>query len=282
MSKLSKVVPASEIRKHMSKTAKPIWCPGCGTSIALGGLIRAMVESKIPEEEFAVVTGIGCTGRAHAYVDYDSLQTPHGRTLPVATGIKLARPKMHLIVFSGDGDILGIGGNHFIHAARRNIGITVVLVNNFIYGMTGGQVAPTTPTADTASTAPYGNLEAPFDTCSLALAAGATYVARTTAYHVLQMVTFIGNGIKNEGFSVIEVLTNCTTQYGRWNRKGSSAQMLKWFQKNSISLKRAAGLPPEKLSGKFITGEFATGKRGELSACYLDLMAQQNKERVDA
>jgi 2-oxoglutarate ferredoxin oxidoreductase subunit beta len=282
MSKLDKVVPASEIRKHLSKTAKRIWCPGCGTSIALGGMIRAMVESKIPEEAFAVITGIGCTGRAHAYVDYDSLQTPHGRTLPVATGIKLARPKMHLIVFSGDGDLLGIGGNHFIHAARRNIGITVVLVNNFIYGMTGGQVAPTTPNADKASTAPYGNLEAPFDTCALALAAGATYVARTTAYHVRQMVTFIGNGIQNEGFSVIEVLANCTTQYGRWNRKGSSAQMLKWFQKNSVSLKKAAGLSPEKLSGKYITGEFAAGKRTELSACYLDLIAQRNKERVDA
>jgi len=276
------VVPASEIRKHLSKTAKRIWCPGCGTSIALGGMIRAMVESKIPEDEFAVITGIGCTGRAHAYVDYDSLQTPHGRTLPVATGVKLARPKMHLIVFSGDGDLLGIGGNHFIHAARRNIGITVVLVNNFIYGMTGGQVAPTTPNADKASTAPYGNLEAPFDTCALALAAGATYVARTTAYHVRQMVTFIGNGIQNEGFSVIEVLANCTTQYGRWNRKGSSAQMLKWFQKNSVSLKKAAGLSPEKLSGKYITGEFTTGKRTELSACYLDLIAQRNKERVDA
>ena len=282
MSDLHKVVPASEIRKHLSKTSKRIWCPGCGTSIALGGMIRAMVESEIPEEEFAVISGIGCTGRAHAYVNYDSLQTPHGRTLPVATGIKLVRPKMHLIVFSGDGDLVGIGGNHFIHAARRNIGITVVLVNNFIYGMTGGQVAPTTPNADTASTAPYGNLEIPFDTCALALAAGATYVARTTAYHVRQMVSFIGKGIKNEGFSVIEVLSNCTTQYGRMNRKGSSAQMLKWFQKNSVSLKKAADLSPEKLSGKFITGEFATGKRGELSAFYRDLTAQKNKERVDA
>ena len=282
MSDLHKVVPASEIRKRLNKTSKRIWCPGCGTGIALGGMIRAMVESEIPEEDFAVISGIGCTGRAHACVDYDSLQTPHGRTLAVATGIKLARPKVHPIIFSGDGDLLGIGGNHFIHAARRNIGVTVVFVNNFTYGMTGGQVAPTTPHADTASTAPYGNLEAPFDTCSLALAAGATYVARTTAYHVRQMVKFIGNGIRNDGFSVIEVLANCTTQYGRMNRKGTSAQMLKFYQKNSVSLKRAADLPPEKLSGKFITGEFVTVKRGELSAGYRDLIAQKSKERVDA
>jgi 2-oxoglutarate ferredoxin oxidoreductase subunit beta len=283
MSALQTVVSSEEVRKHLRKTAKRIWCAGCGNGICLGAMIRAMVETGIPADDFVVISGIGCAGRCAQYVTYDSIQSPHGRTLPVATGIKLARPKMRPMVFTGDGDLVGIGGNHLIHAARRNLDVTVVLVNNFIYGMTGGQVAPTTPHADFAATAPYGNLESPPDVCALVAAAGATYVARTTAYHVRQMVSFIRKGIENNGFSLIEVISDCITQYGKLNSKGTAAQMLTEYKKAAITVEKAAGLSAEQLAGKYVIGEFVAGKsRPELSAAHQALIDRLSQERIQA
>jgi 2-oxoglutarate ferredoxin oxidoreductase subunit beta len=271
-------ISARDIRNYMRKTARRVWCGGCGNGIAMGALIRAIIQLKIPQDQIAVFTGIGCNGRGAAYIEFDSMQTPHGRPIPVATGLKLTRPEMEVIVYSGDGDIAAIGGNHLIHAARRNIGITVVLVNNFIYGMTGGQVAPTTPHQGLATTAPYGNLEYPFDICTLAAAAGATYVARGTTYHVNQLASFIAKGIQNKGFSLIEVISQCPTQFGKLNNRGTPAQMLLWLKRNSISLKEASSKTPQELEGKVVIGEFVEKERPELAAQYRRMLETVKKE----
>ena len=271
-------ISARDIRNYMRKTARKVWCGGCGNGIAMGALIRAIIQLKIPQDQIAVFTGIGCNGRGAAYIEFDSMQTPHGRPIPVATGLKLTRPEMEVIVYSGDGDIAAIGGNHLIHAARRNIGITVVLVNNFIYGMTGGQVAPTTPHQGLATTAPYGNLEYPFDICTLAAAAGATYVARGTTYHVNQLASFIAKGIQNKGFSLIEVISQCPTQFGKLNNRGTPAQMLLWLKRNSISLKEASSKTPQELEEKVVIGEFVEKERPELAAQYRRMLETVKKE----
>ncbi len=273
-------VPIRDIRAYMHKTARKVWCGGCGNGIAMGALIRALIHLEIAPDRVAFLSGIGCSGRAAAYIELDSMQTPHGRTIPVATGLKLTRPEMHVIVYSGDGDIAAIGGNHFIHAARRNIGMTVILVNNFIYGMTGGQVAPTTPHRGVATTAPYGNIEYPFDICNLAAAAGATYVARTTTYHVNQLTSYIEKGIQNKGFSLIEVISQCPTQFGKLNKMGSPAQMLLWMKENAINLKDAQNKAAAELEGKIITGEFVSRERPELSAQYRQMNEAVQKERM--
>ncbi|MFC1863470.1 thiamine pyrophosphate-dependent enzyme [Thermodesulfobacteriota bacterium] len=276
----NKRVPPGKIRDCMRKTARRIWCSGCGNGICMGALIRAIIRLQIPRDEVAIVSGIGCGGRGSAYVDFDSIQTPHGRAIPCATGIKLIRPNMHVIVFSGDGDITGIGGNHLIHAARRNIGITVIVVNNRIYGMTGGQVAPTTHYGDFASTAPYGHIESPFDICVLAIGAGATYVARSTTYHVNRLDSLIEKGLMNKGFSVIEVISQCPTYYGKLNRIGGPAEMLLWLKEKSVSIKNAEMKSPEDIEGKIIIGEFVSKERPELSEEYhrLNEMVQRKED----
>lgn len=271
-------IPIREIRKYVRKTARKVWCGGCGNGIAMGALTRALIDLEIPQDKIAFFTGIGCSGRGAAYIEYDSMQTPHGRPIPVATGLKLTRPEMEVIVYSGDGDLAAIGGNHFIHAARRNIGVTVVLVNNFIYGMTGGQVAPTTPFRGLATTAPYGNLEYPFDICTLAVAAGATYVARSTTYHVKQLASFIKKGIQNKGFSLIEAISQCPTQYGKLNNLGSPGQMLLWLKRNTLSLPKALGKTPQELEGRIVTGEFVDRERPELSAQYQQMLEAVKEE----
>ena len=278
MKSVSKAVPASEIRSYMRKTARRIWCPGCGNGIAMGAMIRAIIRLRIPRDKVAIVSGIGCSGRGSAYVDLDSMQAPHGRAITCATGIKLVRPDMHVIVFSGDGDIASIGGNHFIHGARRNIGMTVIMVNNRIYGMTGGQVAPTTPYGEIASTAPYGSIEPEIDVCALAKSAGATYVARGTTYHVNKLVSCIEKGIKNNGFSVIEVVSQCPTQYGKLNKIGTAGQMLLWIKEKSITVKNAAKKSSEELQGKIITGEFISRERPELTEEYHHLRERAQKK----
>lgn len=271
MKSLKRVVSAKEIRSYLNKSARRIWCAGCGNGICMGALIRAIVRSQIPRDKVVIVSGIGCSGRASGYLNFDSMQTPHGRPITCATGIKLVRPEMHVIVFSGDGDIAAIGGNHLIHAARRNIGITVIVVNNLIYGMTGGQVAPTTPHGDLASTAPYGNIESPFDMCTLALAAGATYVARSTTFHVNQLVSFIERGIANKGFSLIEVMSQCPTQYGRLNKIRTPAEMLRLINEKVVDIKRIGQKTSGEVRGKTVTGEFITGTRPELRELYSQL-----------
>jgi 2-oxoglutarate ferredoxin oxidoreductase subunit beta len=279
MESMKNVVTTKEIKSYLNKSARRIWCAGCGNGICMGALIRAIVRLQILRDKVVIVSGIGCSGRASGYLDFDSMQTPHGRPITCATGIKLMRPEMHVIVFSGDGDIAAIGGNHLIHAARRNIDITVIVVNNQIYGMTGGQVAPTTPHGALASTAPYRNIESPFDICKLALAAGATYVARSTTFHVNQMVSFIERGIANRGFSLIEVMSQCPTQYGKLNNIGTPAEMLLWFKEKTINIKRSEEKTSEEIRGKIITGEFITERRPELTELYSQLLKRAQSKR---
>ncbi len=245
-----------------------VWCPGCGTGSIMGAIIRAVDELKIPMDDIAFVSGIGCTGRMPVYLDFNTMHTTHGRALAFATGIKLVRNDMKVIVVSGDGDSLAIGGNHFIHAARRNIDITLVLVNNGIYGMTGGQVAPTTPPGAITHTMPYGNYEHAFDTVNLAISAGATFVSRSTVYGIMQTTNFIKKAIKHPGFSVTEIISQCPVQYGRLNNMGDPKDLLRNQKENSISRAKAEKMSLEELKGKIITGIFKEEIKPEYSATY--------------
>lgn len=208
-----------------------IWCPGCGIGTAVNCFVRAVEKAGIERKKLAIVSGIGCTGRVAGYLKLDSFHTTHGRAIPFAVGLKLANPELHVVVFSGDGDLIAIGGNHFIHAARRNVNITVIAVNNFTYGMTGGQVTPTTPEHALATTTPYGNLEPPFNLAHLADSSGASYVARYTTYHVRPLVNTMREALNKNGFSFVEVLSPCPTLFGRRNRIGDGLDMMRLFKK---------------------------------------------------
>ncbi len=210
-----------------------IWCPGCGIGTAFSACLTAMKKSGIDLEKTVMVSGIGCSGRGAGYVNLDSYHTTHGRAIPFATGMKLANPELNIVVFSGDGDLFAIGGNHFIHAARRNVDLTVVCVNNFNYGMTGGQVAATTPLAAKTTTTPAGNPDAPFNLPLLAYASGATYVARWTILHARDLMESIQEAILNRGFSFIEVLSPCPVNYGRRNKE-KPIDTLKIYQERTI------------------------------------------------
>jgi 2-oxoglutarate ferredoxin oxidoreductase subunit beta len=207
-----------------------IWCPGCGIGPAVGCFIRAIEGSDIDPDKIALVSGIGCTGRVAGYVKLDSFHTTHGRALPFATGLNLANPELNVVVFSGDGDLVAIGGNHLIHAARRNIDMTVICLNNFNYGMTGGQMGPTTPLDARSNTSPYGNIEYPFNVPHLVAAAGATYVARWTVLHARPLEWAIAEAMAKPGFSFIEVLGPCPTLYGRMNKMGRGLDTLHEYQ----------------------------------------------------
>jgi 2-oxoglutarate ferredoxin oxidoreductase subunit beta len=211
-----------------------MWCPGCGHGIVLNALIRAVEKLGMSKNEIVMVSGIGCSSRISGYVDFHSLHTIHGRALAFATGVKLSKPELNLIVPMGDGDALSIGGNHFIHAARRNIDITAIVMNNRIYGMTGGQYSPLSGEGTLATTAPYSNIDQAFDVAKLAKAAGATFVARTTTYHVQQIADLIRQAILHEGFSVLEILTQCPTYFGRRNKLGTPADMMRWFKDHTV------------------------------------------------
>ncbi len=241
-----------------------IWCPGCGIGTVVTSFAEALKKSKIDLDKVAVVSGIGCTGRVAGYIKLDSFHTTHGRAVPFATGLKLANPELKVVVFSGDGDIVGIGGNHFIHAARRNMDILVICVNNFNYAMTGGQVAATTPTEANASTAPYGNFEFPFSLPYLADAAGATYVARWTSLHLRRVTKSIQEALGRRGFSFIEVITPCVTLYARRNRLGDGLNLLKYYYDKS-EIQHGAdtrtldiGYQDKLIVGKFIDKEKPT------------------------
>jgi 2-oxoglutarate ferredoxin oxidoreductase subunit beta len=245
-----------------------IWCPGCGHGIITRAVIKAIDELKLDKNRVCIVSGIGCSSRAPGYLDFNTLHTTHGRALPFATGIKHANPELEVIVISGDGDCSAIGGNHLIHAARRNIGITTVVYNNNIYGMTGGQYSPTTPTGDKGTTAPYGNIDKGFDICDLSRAAGATYTGRATAYHTQLLIKLIKNGILNKGFSVVDAISVCPTYYGRKNKKGDSVKMMQWLKDNAVNIKAAAKLPQEKLEGKILIGELYNNPQPEYTDEY--------------
>ena len=198
------------------------------------------------QDNTVIVSGIGCSSRGSGYMDFDTVHTAHGRAIPFATGIKLARPELNVIVITGDGDCTAIGGNHFLHGCRRNVDLTVVLFNNNIYGMTGGQSSPTTPPGKMTTTAPYGTIDRPLDACRIAEAAGATYVARSTAFHVKHLTQMIAGGLANHGFSLIEAMVQCPTAYGRKNRMGSPAAMLSWMKDAAVMKTAWDKLPPEK------------------------------------
>ncbi|MBU1318906.1 MAG: 2-oxoacid:ferredoxin oxidoreductase subunit beta [candidate division Zixibacteria bacterium] len=249
-----------------------VWCSGCGLGVILGSLIRSIDALEIPKDNITVCSGIGCSSRLPVYVDFNTLHTTHGRAIAFATGVKVANDRLKVIVVTGDGDCLAIGGNHFIHACRRNIDITVILANNWIYGMTGGQYSPTTPTTKFGSTAPYGNLEQPFDPAKLAIASGAAYVARTTVYHVDQMDKMIKGALAKKGFSVVEVISNCHTYFGRLNRAGDAVQMLDWMKKHAMPIQAARKLPPEKMEGKFVTGLLHDEEKDEYCEKYARLV----------
>ena len=231
-----------------------VWCPGCGNGIVMGAFIRAIDKLGLSKDEVGMVSGIGCTSRMPVYMDFNSLHTTHGRALAFATGVKFAQPDMKVCVITGDGDALAIGGNHFIHACRRNIDITCILINNHIYGMTGGQGSPTTPASAFSTTTPYGNVEKHFDPCNLAIAAGASFVGRGTVYHYPQLEKLIMQAVEHKGFSLVEVISNCHTYFGRLNRKGDAAAMLEIFKNNSVTKAKAKNMSPEELEGKHILG----------------------------
>jgi 2-oxoglutarate ferredoxin oxidoreductase subunit beta len=233
-----------------------IWCPGCGNGVALNCFVQALDELQADLDKLVVVSGIGCIGRTAGYTNTDSFHTTHGRALAFATGVKLANPELEVVVISGDGDLFAIGGNHFIHAARRNIGIKVLCANNLNYGMTGGQQGPTTPLGSITTTSPYGNIEHPFNLVHLASASGATYVARWTALHVRRLTLSIKKMLQKEGFCFVEMLSPCPDIFGRYNRMRSGLEMMSWFKRASVvesfSDPAKADITPDRI----VVGEF--------------------------
>lgn len=251
-----------------------VWCAGCGIGIVLGAIIRAVDRMGLDKNDIAMVSGIGCSGRMPVYVDFNTMHTTHGRALAFATGIKLARPKMHVLVVMGDGDALAIGGNHFIHAARRNIDLTAIVINNGIYGMTGGQYSPATPEGFITATAPYGTIERPFDPCDLAAAAGASFVARSTVFHAREMDDFIEKAMLKKGFAMLEVVSYCHTTFGRMNRIGTAVDMMRALKDNSVPLAAAAKMTQEELKGKIVRGILVDRDLPEYTAEYDKVIAR--------
>ncbi len=234
-----------------------VWCPGCGNGIVLGSLIRAIDRIALSKDEIVLASGIGCSGRMPVYVDFNTLHTTHGRALTFATGVKLAKPSLYVITVMGDGDATAIGGNHFIHAARRNLDLTAVIINNQIYGMTGGQFSPTTPYGSMATTSTWGHIEHAFSIADLAVTAGAAFVARGTVYHVKLLDDVMEKAIRKKGFAVVEVMSNCHVQYGRRNKMADPVTMLRWFKENAVTVEKAASMDKSDLKGRFTIGVLA-------------------------
>lgn len=238
-----------------NKSFPTVWCPGCGNGVVLGAITRAINRLGLDKNYITMVSGIGCSGRMPVYLDVHTVHTTHGRALAYATGIKLAKPEMEVIVIMGDGDALAIGGNHFIHTARRNIELTAIVVNNSIYGMTGGQYSPATPSQCYSTTSTYGNIDQPFDISKMAEVSGAAYVARSSVYHVSELERYVEKAIEKKGFAVVEALSNCHTYFGRMNNIKGAVDMINWFKENTAS-KPSEGsedLFPEKIKrGVFV------------------------------
>lgn len=246
----------ANIKNYLRLNKLPhIWCPGCGNGSVVRALITAIDKLGFKKDDVVVFTGIGCSARTNAILDFNTIQTTHGRTLAFATGFKLMRPEMKVIVITGDGDGAAIGGNHLIHAARRNIDITTILINNSIYGMTGGQYSPLSPQGTYATTAPYGNIEPPFDICELAKAAGATFVGRGTVYHIHLTIDLITKALTHKGFSFVEVISQCPIGYGRRNNMKTPYEMLLWQKEHAVLVKQADKYSKEDLKDKFLIGE---------------------------
>ena len=266
-------MPSELVQNYYRASKLPhIWCPGCGNGIVTRSIVKAIDNLGLEKNKVCIVSGIGCSSRASGYLDFNTIHTTHGRALAFATGIKFANPELTVIVITGDGDSAAIGGNHLIHAARRNIDITTIVYNNNIYGMTGGQYSPTTPIGDKGTTAPYGNIDSNFDLCKLSEAAGATYVGRATVYNANMITKLTEESIKNKGFSFIETLTICPTYYGRRNKKGDSVDMMKFLKDCSVNVKAYEKLPMEKKEEKIVVGKLFKTNRPEYTDKYKKLM----------
>jgi len=258
-----------DIRDYLRQKRMPhILCPGCGHGIVLNALLRAMDRVGLDRDKTAVISGIGCSGRMPAYLDFNTLHTTHGRALAFATGLKLYRPDLNVIVLMGDGDAAAIGGNHLIHAARRNIGLVAVVMNNSNYGMTSGQYSPLTPTGRTATTAPYGNIDQPFDLAELVKAAGASYVARSTTYHVQALINYLERALRKKGFAFVEAISQCPTYFGRKNKLGAAADMMQMYKELAIDIKQAANLSEKERGGRIVIGEFVDREIPEYTEVY--------------
>ncbi len=274
----NEAVPANPVEAFLRMDRIPhIWCPGCGIGTTVNCFAHGLENSGLDLDKVAIVSGIGCSGRVAGYLNMDSFHTTHGRAIPFATGLKLANPDLKVVVYSGDGDLTAIGGNHFIHACRRNVDMTVILINNHTYGMTGGQVAPTTPLTATATTAPYGNFEQSFNLPYLAESCGAVYVARWTAYHVRHVQKAIKEALLKKGFSFVEILAPCPTLYSRRNKLGDGLDQMIHYKEHSVVMNGAdtktvgLGFQDKIVLGKFVDIERPT---------YLDAMNEYYKHKM--
>jgi 2-oxoglutarate ferredoxin oxidoreductase subunit beta len=253
-----------------------IWCPGCGHGIVMNNLIRAIIALGLNKNEIVMVAGIGCSSRIAGYLDFHTLHTLHGRALAFATGVKLAHPELTIIAPMGDGDALAIGGNHFIHAARRNIDITAVIMNNSIYGMTGGQFSPLSGYGRLATTAPFGNIYEAFDIVELARGSGASFVGRATTYHVTSLQEILRKAIAHRGFSVVEVLSQCPTYFGRKNKVGGAVDMLNAYKSGTVPL---GSKKKEENPDLIERGIFVDEERPEYCAEYNRVVERAQKGR---
>ncbi len=272
-----------QLTKDFLRTKKlpHIWCPGCGNGIVTAALVRAIERADHDQRDVVIVSGIGCSSRAAGYLNFNTLHTTHGRALAFATGLKMARPELILFVIMGDGDCSAIGGNHFIHSARRNIDLNAIVVNNHIYGMTGGQHSPLTPGGKKATTAPRGTLEREFNLLNLARGAGATFGARGNAAQPRQLEQLIARAAKHKGFSIVEALSPCPIAYGRRNKLGGAVDMLKDMKENSISIERASRKEQSELEGKTITGVIFDEDVPEFAAEYYNSIGKSIPVRND-
>jgi len=259
--------------EYLRKDRMPhIWCPGCGHGTIVKSILRAIDKLKWNKDEVMVVSGIGCSSRTPGYLDFNTLHTTHGRSLAFATGVKLGNPNLKVVVVAGDGDALAIGGNHFIHACRRNLDMTMIVYNNHIYGMTGGQASPTTFRGSKGTTAPYGALEQPFDVCSMAAAAGAVYVARALDLDAVAMDRLILGALETKGFSVVDAWSQCTTYFGRQNKWGSAADMMDRYKAMTYNVKSGEKMSAEEKAGKYPLGVLHQADRPEFSTEYQKLI----------
>jgi 2-oxoglutarate ferredoxin oxidoreductase subunit beta len=258
-----------------------IFCSGCGIGNVLNYTLRAIDGLDLDIDQIVFCSGIGCSSRLPGYIDADGLHTTHGRAIAFATGVKQAAPHLHVIVFTGDGDMAGIGGNHFIHAARRNVDMTVICVNNYNYGMTGGQVSPTTPLQGLTTTSPYGNLEEPFDLCRLAIGAGAPYVARWTVGYPYETIEAIAAAIRKPGFGFVELLMPCPTSYGKGNELRDPEVAWEWYKENTITRDRFTKLDPAQKSSnrKIIIGTLWEAERPEYTTSWNEFVQRLQAER---
>lgn len=257
------------VRDYLLEEKLPVfWCKGCGNGIVLGSVLRAMDKLHFSKENTVAVTGIGCWGKADDYINTNTFHGTHGRALPFSTGIKLANPNLNVVTLMGDGDGTTIGGNHLIHAARRNVDVTAIIVNNLNYGMTGGQYSGTTPKNAFTKTSPYGHVENGFDVCALVKAAGAPFVARGTVYDIIQLDKLILQAMSKKGFSLVEVIAPCPTHFGKANKMPKPVAMMKWIKESTVSIPKSEKMKPDELKGKFITGKFVDIEKEDYSTAY--------------